>query len=501
MSSTATKIAEFPLIDVAPESVRERITHPDFIAMLAELEQAERAHSECGDGTPVVERHRLYDALKACKERVFRWRLETAHLLDEQVTEGEFALPEGVEVVGDYEVGSVEWVAARQATVGGSDVGAICQVGQYGRYSYRDVREMKMAAPSEQEHNGYALIGDLWEPAIINMASRLLGVPVLTSKATYRDGIRHVNIDGFTLNARGGVDVVVEAKTSSSYADWAESAPEKHVLQEQHYVDVLGAREGLLIGVINDETVIAYRITPSDTVTAGPTSVKKIGERFSYRDVREYVEGMVTKWRQDAQGAPRSIARRRATFEGALLEGWKRAVERGVVYVDLETTTLSARTGHVLEFAGVRDDGEQLHRFFGVPDDHADWNGTGAVDVHRITASDVAGLPVLLESPQSTREIDEFIGNRVVVAHNASFERAWLTEAGVRADYADSMAAFSALVDDESLPANGMGELCAWAGVPYENAHRALADTLMLRDACTVLLPLVREAVITQQAA
>lgn len=477
------RIIDTDLTTFAPEVIRGRLTSPEFTALRdahLSAQSASQAHREVAP-RHVAASHAAFDAAKVAAQNFTAYRVETAEMLSAvQVQEASPVMPSGVEALGQAESGSVEWLRMRLDSLGGSDVGAICKVGKWGRSNYDRVRESKMnPATDDQTHEGFALIGDLWEPTLVGIAGRVLDAPVYMDKTTYRKGNRHVNLDGFTLADDGSIDTVIECKTASE--DWGDGVPAQYVLQVQHCMDVTGARSGVIVAAINDSRLVMFSIDAADQVDAGEDSPKKLGGSFCYADVRGYVEGMVSKWAKDRVASSKPVKRRRAKIETAV-EQWKSALGRGVVFVDLETTTLSATTGHVLELAMIGEDGEAFHRFFGVPDDHKAWNGTGSDDVHRITVEDVDGLPVLLEHPEIVAEMAAFIDGRTLVAHNARFEESWLSEAGLVASYADSLTAFSAFVDGDHA-GNTMEDLCRWAGVPYVDAHRALADTEMLRQA------------------
>lgn len=177
-------------------------------------------------------------------------------------------------------------------------------------------------------------------------------------------------------------------------------------------------------------------------------------------------------------------------------QAWSRALEPdGAVFVDLETTTADPNTGHIIEAAFVREDGTRLHQFYGVPATHEKWNGTGPQHVHHISPEDVRGQDVLMGDAAETARMQAFIGDRVVVAHNAKFEKRWLSANGVRARYADTKKVFARVVEKDRAEGvartsdTTMGDLTRWAGVPYEGAHRAINDTLMMRAAFERLRP------------
>lgn len=491
----AKKIIDIPLVDVAPPEVRERLTSPEFARLVTEHNER-KASWEQADSNPSTSKAdllRAFDAYKVARHRLEAYKDVTASLLPSlDVPEAEFRLPEGARHIGEAEPGSAEWLAMRQPTLGGSDVGSICKVGKYGQMNYDDVRASKTSpTPDEQEHSGAALRGDLWEPWIISCAGDVLGVQVWANKGTYTDGSRHVNLDGFTLSPEGRVARVVEAKTSSHPEDWQDTVPEGYALQTQHYGDFFDVQESaLLVANLNDERLVIWEVPLDHKVPAGKDSPKKLGQEFSYADVRTYAEGMVAKWVKDSKTL-RPKARRGFQDTPAVRDSWRAALARGIVLADLETTGYSPDRGHIIEVALVRVEGgrevERFHRFYGVPADHAEWNGTGPEDVHHISLAEIEGCPVLIESPEEARAIQEFIGDSILVAHNAAFEDRWLTFNGVSVPCADTMKAFGIAVQDEGIANNKMSSLMQWAGFEYKDAHRAINDVLMMLQAMPAL--------------
>lgn len=491
----ARKIIDIPLADVAPVEVQDRLVSNEFSRLITEHNSRKTTweQAENSPGTDRADILRAYDAYKIANRHLEAYKNVTASLLPaHEVPEVQFSLPEGARHIGEAEPGSVEWLTMRQPTLGGSDVGSICQVGKYGQMNYDDVRTSKTnPTPDEQEHSGAALRGDLWEPWIIAIAGEALGIEVLANKGTYTDGPRHVNLDGFTLTTDGRVARVVEAKTSSHPEDWETTVPEGYALQTQHYGDFFEVEQSaLLVANLNDERLIIWEVPLDHKVSAGETSPKKLGEEFSCTDVRAYAEGMVAKWVNDSKN-PLPKARRSFQDVPAVRNSWEAALSRGIVLADLETTGYSPDRGHIIEVALVRIDGgrevERFHRFYGVPADHAEWNGTGPEDIHHISLGEVEGLPVLIESPSEARAIREFIGDSVLVAHNAAFEDRWLTFNGVSVPCADTMKAFGIAVRDEEIANNKMSSLMEWAGFEYKDAHRAINDVLMMLQAMPAL--------------
>lgn len=495
----ARKIIDVPLADIAPTAVRERLTSPEFATLLADHNTTRDAWEAATEATTApADLLAAYDAYKAARHRLEQYKDTTAAMLPaHEVPEADFALPHGAHHIGDAEPGTVTWQKMRQPTLGGSDVGAICKVGEYGQMNYDDVRAAKTAAePQPQDHTGAALRGDLWEPWVIAMTSQALDLDIRANKGTYTDGQRHVNLDGFTLTPEGTIAQVVEAKTSSHPEDWEGTVPAGYALQTQHYGDFFDApRPALLAANLNDERLVVWEVPRNHKVPAGKATPKKLGEAFSYTEVRDYAQSMVSKW---ATGGASTTGSARRSFRDTpeVRATWQAALERGVVLADLETTGFSPERGHIIEVALVRvahgEEVARFHRFYGVPEDHALWNGTGAEDVHRISVGDVAGLPVLAQSPEEIAAIREFIGDSVLVAHNSSFEDRWLSFHGVSVPCADTMRAFGIAVTDAGIADNTMGSLMQWAGFEYKDAHRAINDVLMMLQALPALLERVR---------
>lgn len=492
----AHKIVDIPLAEVAPQEVRVRLLSDEFAHLKRQHHESKASWQRTQadrpiDGPAIL---RAFDAYMVTHSRLEAYKDVTAALLPPvAVPESGFILPDGVALLGEGEPGTPEWHSMRQCTLGGSDVGAICKVGQYGKSNYDDVRATKTGHTRDQNGNsGAALRGDLWEPWLVQIVGTLLEVQPWINKGTYTDGSRHVNIDGFTASPDGRIAQIIEAKTSAHPEEWETSIPEEHALQTQHYGDFLCSKESaLLVANLDDERLVIWEVPLGHKVPAGKHSPQKLGKEFSYADVRQYAEDLVSKWAKETL-SPHSKPRRGFIDTPAIRASWKAALSKGIVLGDLETTGYSPSQGHIIELALVRvQDGrevERFHRFYGVPADHAEWNGTGPEEIHHITLADIEGCPVLVESPGEARAIREFIGDSVLVAHNAPFEDKWLSFSGVSVPTADTLLAFSIAVLDHGIRGNSMRELMAWAGVEYKDAHRAINDVLMMLLAWPVLL-------------
>jgi DNA polymerase-3 subunit epsilon len=145
--------------------------------------------------------------------------------------------------------------------------------------------------------------------------------------------------------------------------------------------------------------------------------------------------------------------------------------------IDVETTGLSPRTERVLELAIVRTDlagrtvDEWVTRFN--PE-----GPVGATHVHGITDDDVVDAPLFRDV---AGEVVDRLRGLTVVAHNAAFDTAFLSNELARAGWdvppvpaVCTLQASNMLLPH--LPRHRLGDVCAAIGVTLEDAHSALGD-------------------------
>ncbi|XWX05090.1 helicase C-terminal domain-containing protein [Aggregatilineales bacterium SYSU G02658] len=144
-----------------------------------------------------------------------------------------------------------------------------------------------------------------------------------------------------------------------------------------------------------------------------------------------------------------------------------------LVSIDLETTGLNVETDAVIEIGAVKlVNGETIDVLDtlinpGVPLPPETTHITG------IRQEDLRGKPTLADFLPTLRE---FIGDAAIVAHNASFDVAFLRRVGLlRANpVIDTLELASVLLP--RMPRYGLGSLAASLGIAMEEEHRALAD-------------------------
>jgi DNA polymerase-3 subunit epsilon len=161
---------------------------------------------------------------------------------------------------------------------------------------------------------------------------------------------------------------------------------------------------------------------------------------------------------------------------------------------DVETTSLDARKGQVIEIAIVKitHDGELLDEWttlVGPPP-----VDIGRPDIHGIDGSWLQGAPNFKEI---AGDIVERFDGSIPVAHNAPFDCSFIREEWHRAGLGDlHLEAFDTLPLAKGLGYPGkLVELTDTLGIQLSNAHEALADTRALAAVLIELLKLSKRHV------
>lgn len=159
------------------------------------------------------------------------------------------------------------------------------------------------------------------------------------------------------------------------------------------------------------------------------------------------------------------------------------------VVLDVETTGLSPRDDRILEIALVHlgEDGRALDEWATRIDPQGP---VGATHIHGITQADVEGQPLFQAlAPQ----VAHWIGDRPVVAHNATFDLAFLRGEFERAGWEmPTLASFCTLGGSydylPNLDRRRLADCCGAAGVRQEHAHSALGDARATAELFAVYL-------------
>jgi DNA polymerase-3 subunit epsilon len=156
------------------------------------------------------------------------------------------------------------------------------------------------------------------------------------------------------------------------------------------------------------------------------------------------------------------------------------------IILDCETTGLDPRNGHrIIELAAVELDGVRIggrwHSLFD-PERQIDQE---AIDVHGITNADLKGQPTFKSQVESFLE---FIEGATLIAHNAPFDRGFLTaemwrcgRANWRAEWIDTLPLARKKI---ARKGHTLDALCKHYGIrkSARKVHGAILDTLLLAE-------------------
>lgn len=441
---------------------------------------------------------------------------------------------------GQYEAGSREWLEARQAGIGGSDVGPVLGIDHYGR-STTDIKNSKLTEISDAELEAQALSlqsasgplgrGHAWEPVIVRQfADENPDLTVMTAKATWRnDDVPHsvVNVDA-VLSSDGGesVDGIFESKTSSDAAQWADGPPPGYRAQLSQYLHTTGLKYGVIAAKIDDRETRYWRITADDPITSDGKTIADHQEKLAstwqrWENERENPPGprpnkgtfswvknpgtasSVEKNATTARdlAAYRGISQEKAAglIQDAVYAGKNpdHAVrdlyssydpatdpDRRYVTVDFETNSRSASKGQIIQTGVVVTDGrgkvvERIDSLHGIDPRIRNSQGTGATSVHGITPDMVDGRTPFDQSVQNKRLATLLSDPRTtLVAHNATFEKSWIRAHGISTPRIIDTMRLRQRFDHGTVGSTNQ-DFCQANGVDYINGHNAAADADM----------------------
>ena len=170
-------------------------------------------------------------------------------------------LPEGVTAT-DY--GSLDaWLAARSDFIGASESPALCGVGYASQSPYSVWTTKGPGGVPDQLEGEQLECGKVLQPAILELASRRLGMQIYDPGefTVYRSAERPfvgTTLDGIARD-RDGVPCTVECKNVAGYnaADWQGDEPPLRVnVQIQHQCFAAGLGRGYAVGLLGGNRVI-----------------------------------------------------------------------------------------------------------------------------------------------------------------------------------------------------------------------------------------------------
>ncbi|OKL50650.1 hypothetical protein BM477_01505 [Boudabousia marimammalium] len=162
----------------------------------------------------------------------------------------------------------------------------------------------------------------------------------------------------------------------------------------------------------------------------------------------------------------------------ALLDGHY----RGFAVVDLETTSLSAEDGRILEVGVVL-----LSPSFTI---EGTWNqllnpgaghDVGPTHIHHITEADVADAPTFA---QIAGTLTELLQDRILIAHSSRFDSSFLQAAFTQTEFwpwpglsqAPALCTLTEAKHFIQTPSRALTACCEFLGIPLKHHHRALHD-------------------------
>lgn len=440
--------------------------------------------------------------------------------------------------------GTKEWLEQRQGGIGGSDVGSILKVDKtYGTANYNEVFTSKTQALTQEEIDAQALTnsqmtgptgrGNAWEPLIAKrFAQENPDLTLIHSKSSWqstKDERQFINVDGLLASDGENPDGILEIKTASRAEHWDHGVPVGYRCQVMHYLDATGFKYAHVAVMIDDKEYRQYRIdagepldpnNPDDQRTYEDRKpelnafwdkvkdTRENGPRASTRSAdgtykltkanRESMISHLAAYRQESYAeAEKNFAVAKAAYRddhAAMVSLYQShdpsTNKKDMVYIDLETSSSSPKSGSIIEIGIVRKNAkgevvESYGELFGIDERVLNIRGTGMQDVHNISPDMIRGKPSF-ESPEVQAKVRALCDNAVLVAHNSPFERRWLRQCldgfyKEEPQIIDTMHISRYLVPD--TPNNKLESFAEHHGVPYRNAHRALIDSQMTAEA------------------
>ena len=147
-----------------------------------------------------------------------------------------------------FENGTPEWHEVRADGIGGSEVGTIMGLNSWESAYY--LHHLKTGDLPPKELDSFpADLGNILEPVIMGPLLKLKHPDweVFTTGTYQHETLPylHANPDG--LAKVEGEWIIVEAKTSRNY--WSE-VPAQYIAQVQHYMNVMGLKRAVIIGLV-----------------------------------------------------------------------------------------------------------------------------------------------------------------------------------------------------------------------------------------------------------
>lgn len=435
--------------------------------------------------------------------------------------------------IGGSDVGSILKV---DPVYGDSDYRAV-MASKVKEISDEEVAEQAL---NNEEFSGAQGRGNAWEPLIAQrFAEENPNYKLIHSKASWvnkENEWQYANFDGILEDRETGEKGILEIKTASDASHWDHGVPLGYRAQVLHYLNATGFKYAHVAVLIDDHEFRTYRIEADEQInpndpnsptyaeaaapggplesfwnevkkrrviqaSGNPVKYNRLKSKFSWsnnKDRQDIVARDVAAFRDEdpevvraridariaAGGDPDAVIRDEYTsFNPA-------DRKRDIVSIDLETSGFTAETGEIIEVGITRRNAagkivDTYQALFSVDERAARTIGTGMEDVHHISLDDIKGQPSFRD-PSVQKRMAEIMGlkdrSTVMLAHNAKFEKSWLNQCLDGFHAADLPIIDTMHLSRYFAPTTADNKLASFAprfGVPYHNAHRALADAEM----------------------
>lgn len=505
-----------------------------------ELQAFKHQANEYKDITAPVAAH-LSDMIQKDEEGKGTWKEYNEDTLNNLVVTGEFAsgtrewLEQRQAGIGGSDVGKIigayeEYAARDRESVLASKLEPISE------------EEVERQSGGHSEFTGPTGRGNAWEQLIAyKYAQNHPEEGITYCKSSWQskeNEHQFANFDGLMTDSEGRPNGILEIKTASDASKWGrpedglDGVPGGYRAQVLWYAQAAGVDKGSVAVMIDDHDYREYPFTMTPALKAEAASnlervnefVKEVDSRkagtfiekekpvnkgFGKRtlsgaskDDDDYAFSEASVYREESIESTRARFNqicKDPTDENQVREALTRLyVEKDpatrtskIIAIDLETTGTSPTTGRIIECGiSVRKpsggEEEKYSKLYGLPKKALEGNGTGAVDVHQITAGMIAKKRQF-SHPEVQKEVLAKLKSGILLAHNASFEVRWLRQ-HLNGFAAAEKAGEIKVIDSMFLsrhfmpetPNNKLKSFVEYFKIPYENAHRAYNDAEMM---------------------
>lgn len=425
---------------------------------------------------------------------------------------------------------------------------------KYGQNEYNELLLKKVGLNNSNDtddfrndYNSAVGRGNAWEETIRHMyADRNPDKNVAFCKTSWEgagaESYKHANFDGLELDENGKPVGIIEIKTGIHTDKWGSTddgyagMPENYRKQVLWYAANADLKDATLVAVLDDYDYREYKFSMSDPrAQAEVAEMKKATSEF-WNTVETHKEELangidnVTKASGIRKGFPKTlnkkdISNKVSVYTGETPYNVRRKLDtvlknvdrkdpnavqaaltsfygsfdpaerkRPLIGIDLETNSSSSSKGRIIEtgIVSLNNDGStkvEYSSLHGISDKSMRGAGAGLEEVHKINSEMIKGKKPF-EDPETQREILKQLKRGTLVAHNASFEKEWLT---VNLDgfaealdkkqirILDTQQLASHLMTDSK--SNTLNSFAEDNGVAYEGAHAATTDTKMMMEA------------------